>query len=362
MLLFVPLAVIAEFALHNTLLIFIFSALALIPLAGLLGEATEELAIHTGPKIGGLLNATLGNAAELIITIVALSAGKLELVKASLTGSIIGNLLLIIGFSFLLGGLKHGTQKFDRGITGMSASLMTLAVIGLIIPTLFEILKEIADPNVPLDLFKTEVDDPQLNIISIGVAGVLIVIYVLSMIYILRDNGKGAVSHTGVTETEEIETHHAKWSVKTSLAVLAACTLAIVFMSEFLVGVVEPVAKSLGVREFFLGVIFIPIVGNVAEHLVGVQAAMKNKMDLSMTISYGSSTQIALFVAPLLVFISLFFKHQMTLFFSVFEVMVLMLSVIIGAFVAQDGESNWLEGAMLLGVYIIAGIGFYFVG
>ncbi len=362
MLLFVPLAVVAEFLLHNDMLTFIFSALALVPLAGFLGEATEELSIHTGPKIGGLLNATLGNAAELIITIVALKAGKIELVKASLTGSIIGNLLLIIGFSFLLGGLKNGKQKFDRGLTGMSASLMTLAVIGLIIPTLFELLKEIADPNLALDVFKTQVDDPQLRAISIGVAAVLIIVYILSMIYILRDGDSGAVSHTGFEETDEIESHQANMSIKTAIGILVVCTLAIVFMSEALVGVVEPVARSLGVRELFLGIIFIPIVGNVAEHLVGVQAALKNKMDLSMTISLGSSTQIALFVAPLLVFISMLFDQQMTLFFSLFEVMVLGLSVIIATFVSMDGESNWLEGAMLLAVYIIVGIGFFFVG
>jgi len=362
MLVFVPLAVVAEFFLHSEMLIFIFSAAALVPLAGLLGEATEELAIHTGPKIGGLLNATLGNAAELIITIVAISKGNFELVKASITGSIIGNLLLIMGFSLLLGGLKHGKQRFDRGLTGMSASMMTVAVIGLIIPTLFELLKEVSDPNVPLDVFKTQVNDPQLNIISLGVAAVLIVIYILSMIYILRDGGGEAMSHTGVEETEEIVAHQARWDVKTSLAILAAATLAIVFMSEFLVGVVEPVAKSLGVRELFLGIIFIPIVGNVAEHLVGVQAALKNQMDLSMTISLGSSMQIALFVAPLLVFVSLLFGQQMTLFFSLFEVMVLMMCVLIGAFISTDGESNWLEGAMLLGVYVIVALGFFFVG
>lgn len=362
MLVFVPLAVVAEFLLQNEILIFIFSALALIPLAGLLGEATEELAIHTGPKIGGLLNATLGNAAELIITIVAIRAGNFELVKASITGSIIGNLLLILGFSLLLGGLKHGKQKFDRGLTGMSASMMTLAVIGLIIPTLFELLKEISDPTIPLDIFNTQINDPQLNVISLGVAAVLIIVYVLSLVYILREGGEEATSHTGVDESAQITTHQAKWDIKTALGILAVATLAIVFMSEFLVGVVEPVAKSLGVRELFLGIIFIPIVGNVAEHLVGVQAAIKNQMDLSLTISLGSSMQIALFVAPLLVFISLLFGPQMTLFFSLFEVMALTLCVILAAFISLDGESNWLEGVMLLGVYIILAFGFFFIG
>jgi len=371
MLIFVPLAVIAEFVLHDDLTIFITSAIALVPLAGILGEATEELALHYGPKIGGLLNATLGNAAELIITIVALRAGKYELVKASLTGSIIGNLLLIMGAALLLGGLRHGIQRFDRGLAGMSAAMMTLAVIGLIIPTMFELTAEIADPNRALDVFNTEVNDPALNAISLGVAGVLLLLYVLSIVYQFQQPDNGAdphhaagTSHSGIDQTDEIAAHQPKWSVRYSLGILAASTLAIVFMSEFLVGVVEPVAFQLGVRELFLGVILIPLVGNVAEHLVGVQAAIKNQMDLSMTISLGSSMQIALFVAPLLVFISLFIGpdgRELTLFFSLFEVIVLGLSVLIASFISLDGESNWLEGAMLLAVYVIAGVGFFYI-
>jgi Ca2+:H+ antiporter len=340
MLIFIPLAVLAEFALHNPVLVFVLSALALIPLAGLLGEATEELAIHTGPRIGGLLNATLGNAAELIITIVALQAGKFELIKASLTGSIIGNLLLILGFALLMGGLRNGIQRFDQGLTGMAASMMFLAVIGLLIPTLFELLVEIQENR--LNVSELGVRDPRLDAISLGVAAVLIVIYVLSLIYQLRTGS--STSHGGIGETEEIVEHQARWGVRLSLGVLAASTIAIVVM-----------------RELFLGVIIIPIVGNVAEHLVGVQAALKNQMDLSMTISLGSSMQIALFVAPLLVFISLLFGQELTLFFSLFEVMALLLSVVIATFISVDGESNWLEGAMLLAVYIILGLGFFYL-
>lgn len=374
LLIFVPIAVLAEYVIRNDVLIFATSAIALVPLAGVLGEATEELALHYGPKIGGLLNATLGNAAELIITIVAISAGKYELVKASLTGSIIGNLLLIIGFALLLGGLRHGVQHFDRGLAGMSSSMMTLAVIGLMIPTMFELTAEIADPARTIDVFNTEVNDPALNAISLGVAGVLLLLYILSIVYQFRgpdhsaehgaERGPGTTSHTGTGEAEEITAHKPKWSVPVALGILAVSTLAIVFMSEFLVGVVEPVAEELGVRELFLGVILIPIVGNVAEHLVGVQAALKNQMDLSMNISLGSSMQIALFVAPLLVFLSLFVGpagRELTLFFSVFEVMVLGLAVLIASFISLDGESNWLEGAMLLAVYVIAGIGFFYI-
>lgn len=365
MLIFLPLAVVAEFILENPLLIFLFSCLALIPLAGLLGEATEELAIHTGPKIGGLLNATLGNAAELIITIVALREGKFELVKASITGSILGNLLLILGFSLLLGGLKHGIQKFDRNLAGMSGTMMLLAVIGLIIPTMFELLHEIQIDQV--DVFNTQVVDPALNSLSLWVAGILILLYILSLIFSFRTPEYGTGGHTGVDDhtgegaqgAGEPE-HKAKWSVPVSSAILAVSTIAIVFLSEFLVGAVEPVVERLGVSELFLGVIIIPLVGNVAEHIVGVQVAYKNKMDLSLSISLGSSMQIALFVAPLLVFISLLFGPELTLFFSLFEVVALALAVLIATFISVDGESNWLEGAQLLAVYVIVALGFFF--
>ena len=206
LLIFVPLAFLVEFveALHSPLLVFAFSCIALIPLAGLLGEATEELAIHTGPKVGGLLNATLGNAAELIITIVALSAGKIELVKASITGSILGNLLLILGFSLLLGGLKNGVQRFDRGLTGMSATMMLLAVIGLMIPTLLELIREAQAGQV--DVFNTTVQDPALNSISLGVAGILILLYILSLIFTFQTPTRE--QHSGVEDHSEEEEQH----------------------------------------------------------------------------------------------------------------------------------------------------------
>ncbi|KAB8141532.1 calcium/proton exchanger [Chloroflexia bacterium SDU3-3] len=361
MLIFLPLALLAEFVWHNPLMIFIFSSLALIPLAGYLGEATEELAIHTGPKVGGLLNATLGNAAELIITIVALREGQYALVKASITGSIFGNLLLILGASLLLGGLKNGFQRFDRSSSGISATLMLLAVIGLLIPTMFELFQEVQFGKV--DLFNTEVVDPALNGLSMWVAGILMLMYILSLVFSFRTPERGVGQPVGVDErTEEIEQHKAKWSVPQAAGVLAAATLAIVFLSEFLVGAVEPVVESLGVSELFLGIIIIPIVGNVAEHIVGVQVAIKNKMDLSLAISLGSSTQVALFVAPLLVFVSaFFFGREMTLFFTLFEVVALGAAVLAASFVANDGESNWLEGAMLLAVYAIFGFGFFFL-
>lgn len=361
LLVFVPLAFVAEFVLHDDIMIFIFSCIALVPLAGLLGEATEELAIYTGPKIGGLLNATLGNAAELIITIVALNQGKIELVKASITGSILGNLLLILGLSLLLGGLRHGTQRFDRSTASVASSMMTLAVIGLIVPTLFEVLREIELGS--LDVFNTAVEDPALNSLSLWVAGILILLYVLSLIFTLQETDKDKPAAVGVHDhSEEAEDHHPRWSVQLSVGVLVVCTLCIVFLSEFLVGAIEPVVEHMGVSELFIGVIVIPFVGNVAEHIVGVQVAVKNKMDLSLAISLGSSMQIALFVAPVLVFISLLFQEQMNLFFSLFEVAMVAVSVLLATIIAQDGESNYLEGAQLLAVYLIAALGFFFTG
>ncbi len=360
LLIFVPIAFVAEFWLHNPLLVFICSCIALIPLAGLLGEATEELAVHTGPQVGGLLNATLGNAAELIIAIVALSQGKIELVKASITGSILGNLLLILGLSLLIGGVRHGIQRFDRQAAGVAASMMTLAVIGLIVPTLFEVLHEIQLGE--LELFNTQVVDPALDQLSMGVAAILMLIYILSLIFSFQKPERSTSGHSGVDDhSAEEETHTARWSVPFSVGVLTVSTIGIVFLSEFLVGAVEPVVESLGVSELFLGVIIIPLVGNVAEHIVGVQVAAKNKMDLSLAISMGSSLQIALFVAPLLVFVSLLFGPEMTLFFSLFEVATLGLSVLIAALIAVDGESNWLEGAQLLAVYVIVALGFFFI-
>jgi Ca2+:H+ antiporter len=362
LLVFVPVAFALEFipALKNELALFVVCCVGLVPLAGYLGEATEELSIHTGPKVGGLLNATLGNAAELIISIVALSQGKIELVKASITGSILGNLLLILGLALLLGGLRHGRQRFDRQAAGVSASMMTLAVIGLVIPTLFEVLREIQTGQ--LDVFNTQINDPALNSLSLGVAGVLILLYVLSLIYQFRQPEGRLGGPTGVQDrTDEEAQHKAKWSVPLAIGVLAAATLGIVFLSEFLVGAVEPFAEAIGLSEFFIGIIVIPIVGNVAEHIVAVQMAIKNKMDLAFTIAMGSSMQVALLVGPLLVFVSLLFGPEMTLFFSILEVSALTLSVLLATIISVDGESNWLEGAQLLAVYVITAMGFYFV-
>ena len=344
MLAFVPLALLADFALDaDPVLVFVLAGLGIIPLADFIGEATEELSVHTGPKLGGLLNATLGNAAELIITIFALKEGLLDLVVASITGSIIGNLLLVLGLSLLLGGLKNGVQKFDRRTASMNATLLVLAVLALSIPSLFDVaIKEDLAAEVGL---------------SEGVALVLIILYGLSVLYSFRQGGAESPQQHGGSDAG----NHKGWSIRTSVIILTVATLGIVFMSEVLVGAVEPVTTELGLTEFFIGIIVIPLIGNVAEHLVAVEVAYKDKMELSLAVSLGSSLQIALFVAPVLVFISLFFDETLLLVFNSFELIALAVASFIAAFVALDGESNWLEGAMLLAVYLIIGMAFYYL-
>lgn len=364
MLLFVPVVLVIEVLQIEIppILLFILSGLAIIPLADFIGEATEELAIYIGPRWGGLLNATLGNAAELIITIFAIRRGLYELVRASLAGSILGNLLLILGLSLLLGGLKNGVQRFDRRTATLNATLGLLAVFALLVPSLFDVAIQ--------DNRAAEVG------LSEGVAIIMIVLYALYVIYSFTTGAEpGHVEHTpehlGDANSENANVdhdghHEPKWSRGFSIAVLAAATLGIVFMSESLVVAVEEVTHQFDfITEIFIGLIIIPVVGNVAEHLVAVQVAYKNKMELSLAVSLGSSLQIALFVAPILVFVSLFLGPEgagpLLLVFSEFELIALLGAAVIAAYIAQDGESNWFEGAMLLGVYFIIAIAFFFL-
>lgn len=337
-----PLAVAANLLNWGMMWVFIFSALGVIPMAGFIGKATESLAVYTGPRIGGLLNATLGNAAELIITLVAIRAGLLDLVKASITGSIIGNLLLVLGFSLLAGGLKNGWQKFDRRHTGNYGVLLVIAIAALVIPSLF------SHSIGPDDSFGVEA-------LSLGVAAIMIVLYVVGLVYTFKTTQSPiAVDPASVAEP------HADHLTKTqSILLLAGSTIAVVILSELLVKAVEVVVVDWGVSEFFLGIILIPVIGNVAEHLVAVTTAMRNQMDLSIEISVSSSLQIALFVAPLLVFISLAMGHPLTLIFNQFELLALGASVAVATMVSSDGESNWLEGAGLLAVYLILAIAFF---
>lgn len=336
-----PLSILAEVLDWGPIWVFVLSAAAVIPLAQYIGEGTEALAVRTGPRLGGLLNATLGNAAELIITILAIREGLLELVKASITGSILGNLLLVMGFSMVVGGVRHGVQSFDPKHASRNAILLVLAVIALLIPSV-------------LSHYVGADTDLRVEALSLGVAAVMIILYVLGLVYSYKFAGEDLAQ-----EPAKAAAHAPSWSMRTAVVVLALATVGVVIASELLVGAVEPVVASLGVSEFFLGIILIPLIGNVAEHLVAVQMAARNQMDLSVEIAVSSSLQIALFVAPVLVFISLLFGNPLQLIFNQLELVALIAGVLITALVSEDGESNWLEGAELLAIYIILALVFF---
>jgi Ca2+:H+ antiporter len=354
LLLFIPVAVVMRYVLDmEGTPIFLAAAISIIPLAGYMGRATERLADQVGAGIGGLLNATFGNAAELIIAILALRAGLQEVVKASLTGSIIGNILLVFGLSALAGGLKHPPiQRFNRTAASLGATMLVLSAIGLVIPAIFHALAgdgyDVVERNLSLD-------------ISI----VLIITYVLSLVFSLRTHSD---LYLGAAHAEDGEEHgpedpgaRRREALK-ALGLLALSAAAVGFMSEMMVGSLEQAAHELGMTEVFVGVILVALVGNAAEHSTSVLMALKNKMDLSVNIAVGSSIQIALFVAPLLVFISYFIgPAPMDLRFTGLEVVAVVLSVGIMALVCQDGESHWMEGVQLLAVYLMLGIAFYFL-
>ncbi|MGB6422452.1 MAG: calcium/proton exchanger [Anaerolineales bacterium] len=352
----IPLAALAKYIGWGDIWVFIFSALAMIPMAGFIGEATETLAAFTGPRIGGLLNATMGNAAELIITIVAIREGLLELVKASITGSILGNVLLVLGMSMLLGGFRNGIQRFNRRQAGNNAILLVLAVVALIIPSVFS---GSIGPTGSLEV----------EALSLGVAIIMIIVYVLGVVYSLRIQSgpltarpsvevSQKTDHAAVTQVQ-VAGWHPAWSLRKALFILGISTAGVVYLSELLIGSVEPVVTSLGISEFFVGIILIPIIGNVAEHLVAVKVAIRDEMELSVEIAIASSLQIALFVAPVLVFISLLMGNPLLLIFNEFELLALIAAVLIAALVSMDGESNWLEGAALLAVYLILALAFF---
>lgn len=343
LLLFLPVALLLEFAHISDLAVFMTSALAIVPLAGILGEATEVLAEKTGPRIGGLLNASLGNAAELIITLVAISAGQMELVRASITGSILGNLLLVMGLSMLAGGLKNGRQTFDRRNVDTDATMTILALIAISIPSMFN---NYIEPN------SLAVEE-----LSLATAGVILVLYILFIIYTLKN------CHSDPREERPagMEVRTPRWSTRRALGLMTLSMAGLALMSELLVGSVQAATDHLGLTPFFVGIIIVPIIGNVAEHLVSVQAALQNRMDLSLSVALGSSLQIALFVTPVLVFVSLIIGKPLTLQFNQLELIALTAASFISALVSLDGESNWLEGAMLLAVYSMLGLAFYFL-
>lgn len=328
--------VIVELLHAPVLMIFVLTSLALIGLAWVLGQATESLGHHAGPRVGGILNATFGNAAELIITIFALSAGLTTVVKASIIGSIIGNVLLVLGASLLIGGLKNGIQSFSPTIAGINASMLAIVAAALALPTIFS--ATVGEGTSPTSL-------------SIEVAVVMLVLYVLYLIYYFRSSEGGTAGHS------EGEAPFGKWA---SLALLLGATAAVAYVSEAFVGAIDPLVEEFGVSELFVGVILVPIVGNIAEHIVGVQIAYKNQMDFSMAISLGSSLQVALLVTPVLVFLGPLLGHPLTLVFTSLELGALGAAVLATGFIALDGKSNWLEGAMLCGLYTIAALAFFF--
>ncbi len=340
----VPVAIAASLLGASPVARFAAAGVAIIPLAGLMGRATEQLAQRLGPGIGGLLNATFGNAAELILALFALSRGLDDVVKASLTGSIIGNLLLVLGATLLAGGTKHSIQRFNRTAAGISSTLMVLASIGLVVPALFHHLA----PQVP----RLE------HRLSVTVCGLLIFSYAMSLVFSLITH-KGLINDIHAETSAAVSEH--TWGLRHATGALIGATLFVAWMSEILVGAVEATSASLGLNDVFMGVIVVAIVGNAAEHSTAVLMAIKNKMDLAVGIALGSALQVALFVAPVLVFASYLRGTPMDLVFSTMEIVAVILAVLIARMVAEDGESNWLEGAMLLVVYAILAVAFFYL-
>jgi Ca2+:H+ antiporter len=353
LLLAVPLAITLELLHASPLWTFAASGLAIIPLAGLMGRATECLAETLGAGIGGLLNATFGNAAELIIALVALSKGPHmhDLVKASITGSIIGNVLLVLGLSVLAGGLKYPRQTFNRTAAGMGATLLALASIGLIIPTIYYYLSRGA----------ANAEPPNVEIISEEISFLLALTYALSLVFSLRTHSHLFDGAKDAAISDVSPTPHPEWSRRTSLMVLTGSTALVALLSEFLVGSVEGARQALGMSEVFVGVIVVAVIGNAAEHSTAVLMAYKNKMDLAVHIAIGSSMQVALLVAPVLVFASLLMGQQpiLDLHFTLLEVIAVIISIWILSLVSQDGESHWMEGVMMLVVYAMLALAFY---
>jgi Ca2+:H+ antiporter len=379
-LIFVPISIAAHFLHWGSAIVFITAAIAIIPLAGWMGTATEEIAVVAGPTLGGLLNATFGNATELIIALIALNAGLVGVVKASITGSIIGNLLLVMGLSMLLGGLRFKEQEFQPIVARVNASSMNLAVIAILVPTAVNYTSE-------------GIAEPLMQKLSIGVAAVLMVVYGLTLLFSMRTHsylydvgvaelGEGdavdpvtlaeAESTTKTAETakpaETSETtapasgEHQGHSVNLPLwiGVLLVATIIVAVESELLVGALEEATSQLGLSELFTGVIVLPVIGNAAEHATAVTVAIKDKMDLSMNVAVGSSLQIALFVGPILVLAGWLMGQPMDLNFNPFELVAVAVSVLIANSISSDGRSNWLEGTLLLAAYIVLGVAFFF--
>ena len=342
LLVFIPVTIYGAIAGFSDPLLFVFSSLAIIPLAGVMGKATDDIACFAGQKIGGLLNATFGNATELIIAFVAMKEGMFDVVKASLAGSVIGNILLVLGMSMLLGGIKHKIQKFNIHSINITSSMLLFSVLGLGIPAIFT-------HALPESSLTTEYEG-----FSVVVALLMLLIYAMQFVFTF-------VTHrTLYEESAPDEEEHKKASLPRAIILLLASTVCIAVISEIFVGTVEPMAESAGLHTAFVGIILVPIIGNAAEHSSAIIMAMKDKMNAAIEIALGSSLQIILFVIPVLTLLSLFFT-PMSIVFTPFELVAVTGSVLIANRVASDGESNWLEGLQLVTVYLMIGTAFFFV-
>ncbi len=353
LLVFVPISVAAHFFEWGAIAIFVTSAIAILPLAAWMGSATEEIAIISSPSIGGLLNATFGNATELIIALIALNAGLVDVVKASITGSIIGNLLLVMGLAMLLGGLRHKEQEFQSIVARVNASSMNLAIIAILLPT-------------AMNFTADGIDEATLQRLSSAVAVVLILVYGLTLLFSMKTHAylydlgvaeRSPAQPAGDSPASNPEHEGNLWFW---VGVLLAATLLVAIESEFLVETLEEATAQLGLTSLFTGVILLPIIGNAAEHTTAVTVAIKNKMDLSVSVAVGSSLQIALFVAPVLVLAGWVMGQPMDLDFNPFELVAVAVSVLIANSISSDGRSNWLEGTLLLAAYAVLGLAFYF--
>ncbi|HEY9603053.1 MAG TPA: calcium/proton exchanger [Allocoleopsis sp.] len=352
LLLFVPISIAAHFLEWGAAVVFITSCIAIVPLAAFLGTATEEIAVVVGPSIGGLLNATFGNATELIIALIALNAGLVNVVKATITGSIISNLLLVMGFAMLLGGLRYKEQSFQPIVARVNASSMNLAVIAILLPT-------------AVQATSAGIAQPILQKLSVAVALVLILVYALTLLFSMKthsylfDVGMAGMEENPDSNLAPANPEH-KPNIWLWVGVLLIVTLAVALESELLVDSLEEATSQLGLSALFTGVILLPVIGNAAEHATAVTVAMKDKMDLSLSVAVGSSMQIALFVAPVLVLAGWVLGQPMDLNFNSFELVAVAVSVLIANSISSDGKSNWLEGTLLLAAYVLLGLAFYF--
>jgi Ca2+:H+ antiporter len=344
LLIFVPLSIAAEQLEWGVMPVFVMSALAIIPLAIWLSTATEEIAVVTGPSVGGLLNAVFGNATELIIALVALKAGLLDIVKASITGSIMSNLLLAMGLSMFLGGLRYKEQEFKPIVARVNGSSMTLAAIAIILPTM-------------AFYASGEVETASVEKLSIVVAIVLISVYAMTLFFSLKTHNY--LYEVGIVELEGEHGEH-KPNLWLWIGILTISTLAVAYESEIFVGVVEEATKGLGLTPLFTGVILLPMVGGAAEYVTAVGVALKNNMDLSVSVAMGSSLLVALLIAPVLVLVGQAMGYPMDLNFNPFEIVAVVVAVVVANLISLDGKSNWLEGVLLLATYVILGAAFYF--